>query len=80
VRLALESNVDSTIHAVDFLKGCDHASLLHLSTCYVAGRRSGRIPERAEVNTTPFDIKGFDAEEEIRELRLLIAAKVRESE
>jgi nucleoside-diphosphate-sugar epimerase len=80
VRLSLASNVDSTIHAVDFLKGCDHASLLHLSTCYVAGRRSGRIPERAEKDFTPAGTKGFDAEDEIRELRLLIAAKERESE
>lgn len=80
VRLSLESNVDSTIHAVEFLKGCDHAALLHLSTCYVAGHRSGRIPERADPNSTPAGTPGFDAEEELRELRLLIAAKVRESE
>jgi long-chain acyl-CoA synthetase len=80
VRLSLASNVDSTIHAIEFLEGSDHAALLHLSTCYVAGRRSGRIPERAEPGLTPSGTPGFDAEEELRELRLLIAAKVRESE
>ncbi len=80
VRLSLASNVDSTIHAIDFLRGSDHAALLHLSTCYVAGRRSGRIPERADTGSTPAGTPGFDAEEEIRELRLLIAARVRESE
>jgi long-chain acyl-CoA synthetase len=80
VRLSLAGNVDSTIHAVDFLRGSDHAALLHLSTCYVAGRRSGRIPERAESGFTPSSTPGFDAEEEIRELRLLVAAKERESE
>jgi len=80
VRLSLAGNVDSTIHAVDFLEGCDHAALLHLSTCYVAGTRSGRIPERVTRDRTPAGTPGFDAEEEIRELRLLIAAKERESE
>lgn len=80
VRLSLASNVDSTIHAVEFLRGCDHASLLHLSTCYVAGRRSGRIAERAARDLTPAGAKGFDVEDELRELRLLIAAKERESE
>lgn len=80
VRLSLAGNVDSTIHGIDFLEGCDHAALLHLSTCYVAGRRSGRIPERAERDSTPSGAAGFDAEEEMRELRLLIAAKERESE
>ncbi len=80
VRLSLASNLDSTIHAIDFLRGCDKAALLHLSTCYVAGRRSGRIPERADPGSTPAGTPGFDAEEELREVRLLVAAKVRESE
>ncbi|HEX5136444.1 MAG TPA: SDR family oxidoreductase [Planctomycetota bacterium] len=80
VRLSLASNIDSTIHALEFLRGCDHASLLHLSTCYVAGTRSGRIPEHAAKDLTPAGTPGFDVEDEIRELRLLIAAKERESE
>jgi hypothetical protein len=80
VRLSLANNIDSTIRAVEFLRGCDHAALLHLSTCYVAGCRSGRIPERADKDFTPAGVPGFDAEEEIRELRLLIAAREREAQ
>jgi len=79
VRDSLESNVDSTAHALEFLRGCERAALLHLSTCYVAGHRSGRIPERAAPDYCPLGFPGFDAEEELRELRLLIAAKERES-
>src|ERR1700735_3408163 len=39
LRDALAMNVHSTAYVLDFLKECAHASLLHLSTCYVVGQR-----------------------------------------
>jgi thioester reductase-like protein len=46
LRDALAVNVDSTHHLIEFIRGSDHAALLHLSTCYVAGQRDGRVSER----------------------------------
>jgi thioester reductase-like protein len=46
LRDALAVNVDSTYHLIEFIRGSDHAALLHLSTCYVAGQRDGRVSER----------------------------------
>src|SRR5713226_5340027 len=45
LRDAVSSNIDSTIHLLEFLRKCDHAGLMHLSTCYVAGMRDGRVTE-----------------------------------
>lgn len=50
---ALSSNVDSTLRAADFVQSCSHARLLHISTCYVAGRRSGFVPECVVPNYSP---------------------------
>lgn len=62
LRDALSVNVDGTIHVLDFLRKCAHASLLHLSTCFVAGKRDGRIAEELIPNYTPRGVKDFDAE------------------
>jgi thioester reductase-like protein len=69
LRDALASNVDSAIHLLDFLRRCDRAGLMHLSTCYVVGMRDGRVTERLEENYNPGHISGFDAEKEIASLR-----------
>ena len=45
LRDALAMNVHATDHLLHFLHECDHAALLHLSTCYAIGRRDGRILE-----------------------------------
>ncbi len=45
LRDALAMNVRATKYVLDFLTGCDHAALLHLSTSYVVGRRDGRVFE-----------------------------------
>ena len=45
LRDALSSNVDSAINLLEFLRKCDHAGLMHLSTCYVVGMRDGRVTE-----------------------------------
>jgi len=69
LRDALSSNVDSTLHLVEFLRKCDHAGLMHLSTCYVVGMRNGRVTEELEHNYNPSGDPAFDAEKEIASLR-----------
>jgi long-chain acyl-CoA synthetase len=64
LRAAVSTNVDATLHLLDFIRNCDHAGLLHLSTCYVVGSRDGRIAEDLKVNYTPAGVPGFDAEAE----------------
>jgi fatty acyl-CoA reductase len=75
LRDALAGNVLAVMHLAEFLRASDHAALLHLSTCYVAGRRDGRLPETLAPNYTPAGVSGFDAglewsalEERIREI------------
>lgn len=80
LRDALAANVDAVDHVLQFIRRCDHAGLLHLSTCYVAGARDGRIPERVEANYTPVGDRGFDFEQEIQRLRQVIAELVARSE
>src|SRR5487761_134989 len=72
LRDALASNVDSAAHLLDFIRQSDHAALLHLSTCYVAGERDGRITEMAVRNYTPTSDPDFDAEKEWHALQTLI--------
>ncbi len=72
LREALAVNVDSTYHLVEFIRGSDHAALLHLSTCYVAGQRDGRVGERLRPNYTPAGMADFDAEKEWYALHELV--------
>lgn len=74
LRDALAVNVDSTHHLIDFIRESDHAALLHLSTCYVAGQRDGRVGERLRVNYTPAGMADFDAEKEWHRLHELVKA------
>ena len=69
LRDALSSNVDSTLHLLEFLRKCKHAGLMHLSTCYVVGMRDGRVGEQLEDNYNPARDPRFDAENEIASLR-----------
>ncbi len=73
LRDALGSNVRAMAYLLEFLKSCDHAALLHLSTCYVVGRRDGRVMEELRTNYTPREIRGFDAVKEWESLEKLIA-------
>ncbi len=61
LRQALAINVDATVLMLDFLRSCDHAALLHLSTCYVVGYRDGRVKEELRPNYTPKGLRDFDA-------------------
>ena len=72
LRDALAVNVDSTYHLIEFIRGSDHAALLHLSTCYVAGQRDGRVSERVRLNYTPAHLKNFDSEKEWHRLHELV--------
>jgi thioester reductase-like protein len=73
LRDALTTNTDAAMTILEFVRGCDHAGLLHLSTCYVAGERDGRVTEKLIPNYTPRRIQNFDAEQEWHALHELIA-------
>jgi hypothetical protein len=72
LRDALSSNVDSAINLLEFLRKCDHAGLMHLSTCYVVGMRDGRVTEDLRCNYNPGNHPDFDAEREIASLRDMV--------
>src|ERR1700674_537639 len=69
LREAISSNVDSAINLLDFLRKCNHAGLMHLSTCYVVGMRDGRVTEELQDNYNPASDSQFDAAREIDSLR-----------
>ena len=72
LRDALTTNTDAAINILEFVKGSDHAGLLHLSTCYVAGEQEGRVGERLSVNYNPRGLADFDAEKEWHSLHELV--------
>jgi hypothetical protein len=72
LRDALAVNVRSTAYVLDFLKECNHASLLHLSTCYVVGQRDGRVLEELPKNYTPRGVPDYDAAREWQSLENVI--------
>ncbi|HET9401421.1 MAG TPA: SDR family oxidoreductase [Candidatus Acidoferrales bacterium] len=67
LREALSSNVAAPMHCLEFVRGCDNAALMHLSTCFVVGGRDGRVHERFDANYTPANAE-FDAEREWKSL------------
>jgi long-chain acyl-CoA synthetase len=72
LREALSSNVDSASNLLEFLRKCEHAGLMHLSTCYVVGMRDGRVTEDLRCNYNPGNHPDFDAEREIASLRDMV--------
>ncbi|MGC2726281.1 MAG: SDR family oxidoreductase, partial [Candidatus Acidiferrales bacterium] len=72
LRDALATNVRATAYVLDFLRECEHASLLHLSTCYVVGQRDGRVLEELPANYSPHAIKDYDAVQEWQSLENLV--------
>ncbi len=72
LRDALNTNVDAAVNILDFVRKSDHAGLLHLSTCYVAGARDGRVGERLRANYNPLGVADFDAEREWHSLHEFI--------
>lgn len=80
LRDALVTNTDAALNILEFVRGTDHAGLLHLSTCYVAGEQDGRVCEKLVPNYTPRGIAGFDAEQEWHALKQLIQDAERRAE
>ena len=74
LRDALLTNVDAAVNVINFVRRSDHAGLLHLSTCYVAGTRDGRVTEKLRPNYTPAAVANFDAEREWQSLHGLVRA------
>jgi alcohol-forming fatty acyl-CoA reductase len=72
LRQAITINIEGTLHLLDFLCQCDHAAILHLSTCFVVGFRDGRILETVTPNYSPKGDGGFDAEREYATLQMLV--------
>jgi hypothetical protein len=80
LRTALAANVDGTLHLLEFLRQCDHAGLLHLSTCYVIGGRDGRVGEELRPDYTPNHVPGFDVERERQALHARLEELERQAE
>jgi thioester reductase-like protein len=80
LRDALATNVDAAVNVLDFVRKSDRCGLLHLSTCYVAGARDGRVSEKLRSNYTPSAVAGFDAEQEWRNLHELVRKATERSE
>jgi thioester reductase-like protein/phosphoserine phosphatase len=80
LRDALTTNVDAAMNVLDFIRQSDHAGLLHLSTCYVAGARDGRVFETARLNYTPIGSADFDAEREWKALHRVVEETERRAE
>ncbi len=72
LRDALSSNVDAAANVLEFIRHSDHAGLLHLSTCYAAGTRDGRVSETVRPDYTPAGVPDFDAEREWKALHRLV--------
>ena len=72
LRDALSINVDAARNLLEFVRQSHHAALLHLSTCYVAGKRDGRVAEIVRPDYTPAGVEGFDAESEWRALHQMV--------
>jgi thioester reductase-like protein len=72
LRDALATNTDAAVNILEFVRSADHAGLLHLSTCYVAGEQDGRVSEKLTPNYNPRGLSDFDAEKEWQALHELI--------
>ena len=80
LRDALATNVDAAVNVTAFVRKSDHAGLLHLSTCYVAGARDGRVGETLRPDYTPAGVAGFDAETEWRALHDFVGQAEQQAE
>ena len=72
LREALVTNTDAAVNILEFVRSANHAGLVHLSTCYVAGERDGRVIEKLVPNYNPHHRPDFDAERELQALHDLI--------
>ena len=81
---ALEQNTLGAARVVTFAKACRKAAFVHVSTAYVSGKRTGRIPEspfpqdRSVSDIINGSAAGFDLQGEIDAIRAF-AKKVKEA-
>ena len=80
LRDALSTNTDAAVNVLEFIRETDHAGLVHLSTCYVAGEQDGRVSEKLIPNYNPRGREDFDAEQEWRALHEVIRQAEERSE
>jgi long-chain acyl-CoA synthetase len=74
---ALDSNTAGAHRVAQFTAECQHARLVHVSTCFVAGARSGRIAEDADLlgwypRRETEDLGPFDWKRELKDLQRCI--------
>lgn len=79
LRDAMTTNVEGARNAANFVAACDKAVLLHISTCYVTGKKNGLIPEVIRPDLSP-DGQPFDVEVECSEVQASIDAILAEHE
>jgi nucleoside-diphosphate-sugar epimerase len=84
---AVSSNTLGPYHLLKFATQCRNPIMLHVSTAYVSGRRTGQIPEQVlDPSVSAFDLMGiatsepFCTENEIASAQRLAASVERESE
>lgn len=75
---AVEANAVGAKAVAELVASFDHARLVHVSTCFVVGRRPGRVREDTPIvgyfpRQEEFDGVEFDWEHEIRDLERIIA-------
>ncbi len=80
LRDALATNVDAAVNVLEFVRASVHCGLVHLSTCYVAGARDGRVSEKVRPNYTPAGVPDFDAEREWKSLHEFVNKAEAEAE
>jgi thioester reductase-like protein len=80
LRDALTTNVDAAVNVLEFVRTSKQCGLVHLSTCYVAGARDGRVSEKLRPNYTPAGVPDFDAEREWESLHRFVAQAEAEAE
>ena len=79
LRDALATNVNGGVYAAEFTEQCKNAALLHVSTCYVVGNRSGLIEEEVDPNYCPSG-GVFDPEAELVGIQERIEQTIAEME
>jgi alcohol-forming fatty acyl-CoA reductase len=80
LRDALATNTDAAVNILEFVRTADHAGLVHLSTCYVAGEQDGRVSEKLTPNYNPRGLAAFDAEQEWHSLQEFVKQAERQAE
>ncbi|MEM7152524.1 MAG: SDR family oxidoreductase [Myxococcota bacterium] len=70
LRDAVGTNVMGGVHVADFVQSCEKAKLVHISTCYVAGKRDGFIPEQVQPKSPSGEV--IDAKAELERMHTII--------